>query len=353
MADEYIGLAHQSPGGGAFQFTLLYHNAGTLTYVVAYHVTPNSGSPPGGQGCDFSPDGDYVALAASFTDDTLVLLHRATPTTLVFADSYQGAAAGQDAKFSPDGAYIAHCSSDLVLVYHDGAGTLAFADSYNVGGAALSAAWSPSGDYLAVGSTSAPHLTLLYHDGAGTLAFADTFDPNGDVGQSSFTSDGLYLVIPNFGGNDVRVLYNDGGTLSQVSQYSAGTLSRSARFSPDDAYIARAGRNPPRFTLFEHGGDGTFSLADTYTWDATVNNTDMFTVGWNAAGTYIGVGGQIVPRFALLYMDPPGTVSYVADYTPSGSPAGVVEDVRWVGGEEEGNPPFNTAAQQAQKLLLL
>jgi WD40 repeat protein len=250
---DYIAVGTNS---STAEITLLNHTTpGSLSLATTYNIIGNSAA----RSVDFSPDGNYLVVGASWTSDnpTITLLDHSTPGSLSFSATYYTGFANNvhAAFFSPDGNYIA-CNQTpsvfgtlnaFVLLNHTTPGSLSLATTYALSNpdnsVAQGCSWSPDGAYIALGSWisgGTATLTLLSHT-AGTVSFAATYQ----TGYSSalgmaFSPDGNYIAASGTtngtsGGTEAVVLLNHtAGSLSLATTYSnnlgyAGTLV----WSPD------------------------------------------------------------------------------------------------------------------------
>lgn len=356
MTSEYIGLAFtDSP-----YFTLLYHNgAGTVTFADSYTLAGR------GNAIAASPNGLYFAIAHSGSPYfTLLALDRGNGTVSLAA-TYTLPNTGRAVAFDPDGVYIAVGHQDsprFTLLHHSPPGQVSLAATYTMD-LVQGAAFTSDSAYIALANENDPQLTLLYHN-AGTLAFADSYTlftlGSGGGRAVDFSPDDLYLAVgwnTTFSGAEfLTLLYmNPPGTITFADRVFSGSQDvHGVSFNPDGTYLAVArlahsgGQESPIFQLFEQSG-GSLSLSDT-AFPTDSGGESGRACAFNAQGDYIGVGqGEV---FRLLYQNA-GTVGLTDSYTPGNLAPGVLGVAFSPPVASEGNPPFNAAAQQAQKLLLL
>lgn len=292
---NYLAVASQSTP----YFTLLDHTTpGTLSLAITYTL---NGSTNGSTAVAFAPSGDYIAAYVGGSNtQPLTLLNHTTPGTVSLATTYTliagiGAIYSNAVDFSPDGNYIAVATGATVtLLNHTTPGSLSLATTYTTlgsGGVARNpffARFSKDGDYIATSCDSLDgsnvlQVTLLNHTTPGTLSLATTYTLAGGPWQYTvtFTADG------DFSSNDYLALaqwnsYTDNttyaatllnhttpGSLSFSATYGPTTLAaQNLRFSPDGNYLLVCATNTSfqnLLTLLDHTTPGSLSYATTYT----------------------------------------------------------------------------------------
>lgn len=276
---EYIAVGHDN-----VYFKLLDHTTvGSVSLTSSTRII--------GDNVDylsFSPTDTYIAVGEK---NRVHLIDYSNPSSVSKVATFtftgtENTVRGVD--FSPDGNYIAvaHQSTPrFTLLDHTTAGSLSSADTYSITAAsgdyfgAYSVAFSPVGDYIAVGmhgNGGYPRVVLLDHTTAGSVSLATTnaLIP-GRVADLSFSPDGKYLAATHATSPYFTLLdHTTAGSLSfAASQVLSANDGYSVAFSPDGKYIA-VGHNSTtttKFTLLDHTTAGSVSIADTFTGTGIVN----------------------------------------------------------------------------------
>ena len=228
---------------------------------------------------DYSPSGDYIAVADS-GNDRVQVFHAANGT---FAFKFGGngtADGGFDAptsvSYSPSGDYIAVADSgnDRVQVFHAANGTFAFKfGGHGTGDGPLkkpaSAAFvplPPPPDMLAVADPRNHRVHVLYANGTHVLEFGKEGRGRGELvfpSDVAYSPDGARIAVADYGNHRVQVFRPDGtldfafglpGMFDGQFRHPSGVA-----YSPDGARIAVADYGNHRVQVF-HAANGTLDF---------------------------------------------------------------------------------------------
>jgi len=211
-----------------------------------------------GWGCDFSPDGIYLAVAHNNSPyitiykrsgDTFTKL--GNPVNLPAGDAY-------GCKFSPDGIYlaVAHKNSPYITIYKRSGDTFTKLDNPASlpAGWGLNVTWTPDSVYLAVGHDITPFITVYKRADDVFTKIADPAElPTGPAYGVDFSPDGIQLAVAHSTTPFVTIYTRSGDILGKQPDPTdlPGGNGRGAVFSHNNKYLVIGYFNEPNIIIYK------------------------------------------------------------------------------------------------------
>jgi len=188
-------------------------------------------TPPTGriQGCSFTPDGSYLAVAHNTSPYISVYSISGDTFTKVSNPSSLPTDNGQSAKWSPGGTYLAVMFSDSPFLYVYKRSGSSLTKLANPAGTttktdARDAAFSADGTFLAASFGS--NEVVVWQRTSDTFAkVADITDAPQFVECCSWSSDGNFLALGGSGGDVLAVYRRNGTTFTKINLIASETIS--------------------------------------------------------------------------------------------------------------------------------
>lgn len=286
---------------------------------------------------DFSPDGQYLAVAHSNSPFLTIYKRNVDvfiklPNPSVLPESVANSVA-----FSPSGNYLAVGSgfSYFINIYKREGDNFINLPNPDVlpNSTVFGVAWSPDERYLAVGlyefRESHPRL-LIYerNNDQFSMIFSAITSSDGTY-QLSFSPDGQYLIVPGDTSPYIYLYKYQNNTFSEVTDHniSVSSSAYSAAWSPDGSYVAIVHLRSPYITIYKRNGDNFTRLPDPNVLPPDTARG----AAWSPDGNYLVVTSSRSPYITIYKRelddfikipDPPTALPGIGYYKPSFSPDG-------------------------------
>lgn len=237
-------------------------SAGTLGTVTTKNISYGTG-----RSVSFSSDGSYLVVSAGRV--VLFSFNSSTGAVSTELATYDVNGIANDADFSPNGDYIVVAKSfsdtnSVILLDHTTAGSLSLSATYNTGDReALGIGWSPDGNYVVVGSDFTGGITLLDHTTVGSLSLAATF-VNNDTRDVAYRPDGNHIA---FASGQSEVLFLDAtpaGSLSFLTAFGTSSQTFGLAWTSDSKYVAAGVNASPFLVVLEESSPSTYTLSSSF-----------------------------------------------------------------------------------------
>ena len=226
--------------------------------------------PPGtGQGCAFSSDSIYLAVAHT-TSPYITIYKRSGDTFSKLPDPADlPTGDGRQCAFSSDNTYlaVAHSTSPRITIYKRSGDTFSkLPDPADLPtGNGWDCAFSSDSIYLAVTHETSPRITIYKRSGDTFSKLPDPADlPTGNGRGCSFSDNDTYLAVAHYNSPYITIYKRSGDTFSKLPDpgiLPTGT-SFGCAFSSDSIYLAVAHSTSPRITIYKRSGDTFSKLPD-------------------------------------------------------------------------------------------
>lgn len=309
--------------------------------------TPASAPGSNGAACQFSPNGEFLAVGQTSADPRLFIYQR-TGTTFNYLDTQPDTqptvGVTNDVDWTQNGEFLAVSNGQSVAgatfsVYQrDGAAFTKISDpathprSFNSSAGTAGVAWSKNGEYLAVGFNVSPYL-LFYERNGTTLTLLDapaSTPYNGFVITShtvDWSPDGKFFAYTygETSGQDGLFIYENDGTgpgnftlLSEPSTIDGDAVC--VKFSPNGEFLAvgTQGVTSTSLNIYQISGS-TFTRVPNP--DGVLPFASPRGFSWSQDSQYLVAGSERV----RVYQRNGTTFTFVpsSDYNNSGNEFGV------------------------------
>jgi WD40 repeat protein len=361
---------------------VVFQNCSDLTGSVIEAVpqypwtSPNQLAPPTtlptgvGNGCAFSPDGRFLAVAEVPSPYAVIYERIGSTFTALSTPGTTPTGVANGVAWSPKGDFLsyAHTTTPFVTNYLRQGNTFTkLNDPESIPpGNGFSCAWSPNGEYFAHGSATTPFVTMyqvtsapiipLYSGGNLTCTTPNTANPQVASATHTFTTAdiGLSLQISSGAGyapGVYRITGNSGsfaildracglgssltGGVFAVTAYNnqplftalsapltlPGGTVYSMAFSPDNQFLACISQSAPYLTIYQISGT-TFTYISSPTLPAAGQS-----VKFSPSGQFLSVGLAGSPYLAI-YQVSGVSFTHLAS-TPAVPPTSIVTGIAW------------------------
>lgn len=277
---KFIPLAGVNPpsttGGDMFRFICVENKDGSGATLIADRNIQTT----------ISWNTLHTARLIDGNEEALMRMKMANPSSLP-------ANAGEGCTFSPDGKYlaVAHTSGVYITIYsiQNGIFTKLNDPGTIPGGPGKSVSFSPDSIYMAVAHTSSPYVTIykIANDVFTKLNNPDVL-PVGNGTGVAFSNNGTYLAVTHASAPYISVYKRNGDAFTKLSEPATGTTTSAATsvaFSPDDIYMAVGCASSPNVVIYKRTGDSFAKLSNP----GTLPGTNGRGVAFSPDGTYLSV----------------------------------------------------------------
>ena len=284
----YLAVAHNTS-----PYITVYKRTGDAFAKVSALTAPEGQA----QGCAFSYDGTYLAVA-----------HATSPCITVYkrtGDAFAKVSAlvapegnGTGCAFSYDGTYlsVAHATSPCITVYKRTGDAFAKVSALVApAGNGTGCAFSYDGTYLSVTHTSSPYITVYKRTGD-AFAKVSALTAAGGQGQNcAFSYDGNYLAVAHLSGVHITVYKRAGDAFVKLDALvDPGSSGYNCAFSYDGTYLSVAHNTSPYITVYKRTGDAFAKISALTAPEGTGQGC-----AFSYDGTYLSVAHDISPYITV------------------------------------------------------
>ena len=282
--------------------------------------------------CEWSPNGEYLAVSAIVGPEFLTIYQR-IGNKLVSIAVTQPVEAGYCVAWSPDGKYLAvgHDFSPFISIFSRvGSVFTKIADPATLpADKVLHAEYSRNGEFLACVVEATPAV-VIYRITNGTT-YTKLSDPaNLPTAGSyavSWSPDGKFLAIGDaFNSPYFRIYERTAGTTFTKLSNPASLPNSEVRglsFSPDGKYLAVAHEGTGYLHVYSISGNTFTKIADP----ATLPTNNALDVAWSPDGAYLAVATEQASNRLVIYSMVSGVLTQLTP--PATSPTDSIRSVSW------------------------
>jgi WD40 repeat protein len=256
-----------------------------------------------GNGVDFSPDNQFMAVAHTTTPFVTIYQISGSTFTKLSDPATLPAGNATGVAFSRDGQFLAvtHATSPFVTIYSISGTT--FTKLANPGtlpaSAGTAAAFSPNSDFMAVTHGTTPFVTIYSISGTTFTKLSDPATlPTGGGLAVDFSADGQFLAVGHSTSPFVTIYSISGTTFTKLSD--PGTLPGGnvggVRFSLASDFLAVTATSSPYVIIYSISGTTFTKLSDP----ATLPTGSGQGVAFSPDGQYLAVSHSTSP-FVTIY----------------------------------------------------
>ncbi len=243
-----------------------------------------------GNGVDFSPNGDYLAVAHN--SSPFCTVYRKNGASFVKLPSLLSLGNnGRAVSFSADSNFLSVGTSGGFYVYSRSGETFTKIANATLEGQGTTGgtAWSPDSRYTAAAQGATPFIKFIRRDGEGassTLTRVSTSEAlDGSGNAAAWSPDGVYVAIAysgtvgTFGANKIAIYKQSGDTFTRLTVTGQPTTSAGptgVAWSKDGKYVYLTLGGSPSFLTIKRTGDAfAFQTNPTAPFGTISNSVDV------------------------------------------------------------------------------
>ncbi len=272
--------------------------------ALAPSATGSIMPPNTGAAVHFSPNGDYLAVAHTSTNQSSIYKRNGLSFIKLPNTTSPGGTNGRSIAFSPDSNYLSvgtsgSGNSGFGIYYRSGETFTRLADGTESYNGTNGTAWSPDSRYTISCSSVAPFFKIMKRTGDGTTAtmgrVASSQSVDGIAYSAAWSPDGQYVAIgydgtsTSFTANKIAIYKQSGDTFTRLSVTNQPALTTSVSgiaWSKDGNYLYLSVNASPSFLTIKRTGDAfAFQSNPTVPFGTTANavavhpNNNLISVG--------------------------------------------------------------------------